>query len=392
MRRITLCCLAGAAALMVGAAPLSALDANAPTWRPREMISSRAYYIYHDGADRALACNHYGNIAVAYYDANSAELRYAERVSGAGWVSCTVDTAATDTGLYPSLAFDRYERPAISYYDYTPNNVLKYAWHDGASWQTKVVDPNATVGFDTSLAFDLYGRPAIAYSDMSNNLRFAYDNDGDGNFTVSMVFPDGRRPTLAFDRQNRPRIAYRSQNNNNLYVATKWTGGWMMYVAGPAINGAPSLAINPVTGEPAVAAAYSGTLDLFYMEWNGYNWVSTTVDTGSTTNPSLAFDPADGRPAIAYDDNGQLQFTWFDGSIWHTQTVDANAGKNPSLAFNDYGDGWPVISYLDTGYPGHLYFVQDPPDVPEPASAALIVGSAAAGTLLRGRTARRRRT
>lgn len=372
MRNGTLACVAAATALIAVAAPSLALDSNTPTWLPRETVSSRAYYLYHTGADRALACDHYGNAAVAFYDGVSQDLKYAEHISAGGWPYMTVDTVGTNTGLYPSLAFDRYERPGISYYEFTPDLDLMYAHYDGSAWQKTVVDSNGSVGYDTSLAYDLYGRPAIAYSDSSNYLKLAYDDDGDGVFTVQTITPDGRYPTLAFDSQNRPRIAYRRTSTNTVTLATQGKGAWVLHLLPYTTTDAPSMAIDPDTGDPALAFVRSTDGDLLYVEWDEYHWTSSVVDTGNTDAPSLAFDPADGHPAIAYDEDNDLRFAWFDGSVWHTQTVDATAGENPSLAFNEYGDGWPVIAYMDTASPGHLYVIQDPPGLPEPATVALL--------------------
>ena len=64
--------------------------------------------------DRVLAYDHHGNPGIAFYDVVDNDLRYARRVPGVGWVHSAVDTTGF-VGLHPSLAYDRYERPAISY-------------------------------------------------------------------------------------------------------------------------------------------------------------------------------------------------------------------------------------------------------------------------------------
>jgi hypothetical protein len=108
------------------------------------------------------------------------------------------------------------------------------------------------------------------------------------------------------------------------------------------------------------------------------------VDASGTVGnfPSLAFDPVDGNPAIAYfnDNNDSLKLAWHDGSIWQTQMVDGfGLGVVPSLAFNDFGSGFPSIAYYDggAGGSGSLYYIEDPPGpVPEPTSVTLLMAGA----------------
>jgi hypothetical protein len=392
MRTIALCCLAGAAALAVAAAPLLALDANGPSWRPREVVTSTlGYWLYQDGADRILGFDHFGDPGIAFYDGVSQVLRYARRAPGVGWVSGVVDSNGV-TGKYPSLAYDRYERPAISYWG-GPAGDLRFAAFDGTKWNVQTVDTLGNVGKQTHLAFDLYGRPAIAYWDDTNNgLRFIRDTDGDMRLddetpvqVTSGAF-DGKFSSLAFDRLNRPMIAHYDSNDTDLIFTVEEPGvGWVSRTVDDVYAGLEnSLAVSPRTGEPSVAYYRNG--DLYYARWDGNTWVKTAVDTSNTTGGqvSLAFDPADGNPAISYYDytTDDLRFAWFDGSIWHTQTLDSGGeiGRWSSLAFNEYGTGWPAIAYFDgnSAGSGHLFYIEDPQGVPEPASVAAILAGAAA--------------
>jgi len=362
-----------------------------PTWNPPEPVATGATAIMsHNGADRALACDHWGNVGIAYYNGSASYLglAYAQRVPGLGWQSWAVYTGSVQHGQYPSLAFDQHERPAISH---TSESLLRYSHYDGAEWQTATVD--ASGGVHSSLAFDLYGRPAIAYC-KSGDLCFAYDSDSNGTFDRMEVAATGvdwtELPTLAFDGSNRPMIAFLGHalpgEDYYAYFAAYGVGGWSQTTLGPATSHAVSLAINPTTDMPAVAYIERDTKDLIYTEWSGGQWDADKVDKDSAYFPSLAFDD-DGNAAVAYTRNSDLYFAWFDGAAWDTDLVDATAGQRPSLAFNEYGDGWPVISYMNTT--GTLYCIEDPPIVPEPATLSLLLAGGAGLVLRRCRSRRK---
>ncbi|HUT61266.1 MAG TPA: hypothetical protein VNA25_25740 [Phycisphaerae bacterium] len=373
--------------LACAAYPAWGLDANGPSWMPRETVTDTlALFLYQDGSPQTLAYDHHGNPGIVFCDAANVDLRYARRVPGVGWAHTVVD-ANGSVGWYPSLAYDRYERPAISYYN-SSNGDLKFACFNGTSWNTQTVDSNGSVGRYTSLAFDVYGHPAIAYYDATNtSLKFVHDTDGDLSFldetpvTVVNDYNEGRCTSMAFDGLNRPMVAHYDDTNDDLRFSVEEPGvGWVTTTVDNygSSGWTPSVAINPTTGRPAIA--YPRSNDLAYAEWDGTQWDITVVDSTGTVgfNASLAFDPADGNPAISYCDisNENLKFAWYDGSSWHTQTVDSNGavGRSTSLAFNDYGTGWPSIAYFDanTSVPGHLYFIEDPPSLPEPVAAVLL--------------------
>ena len=383
MHRIILCCLAVAAALVVGSAPLSALDANGPSWLPRETVATGVSVS--SGADRVLAFDHFGNPGIAFHDGTNDDLRYARRVPGAGWVSAAVDSTST-VGSYPSLAYDRYERPAIAYCDST-NTAVKFAYYDGAAWNVQTVDAVGIVGYYAHLAFDLYGHAAIAYQDATNRtLKYVEDTNGNMSFadeTPVMVprsasqYP-GYYPSLAFDKLNRPMIAHYDANDDNLLFSVREPGiGWVTTTVDS--NGDTgyylSLAINPRTGYPAIAFQRpGGPKALGFAQWDGNAWDVRNVRAGAYFyDVSLAFDPADGNPAISYY-LGSLTLSWFDGNDWHWQST-GYGGEYTSLAFNDYGDGWPAIASISGGT---LSYLEDPPGVPEPATGAALMAGAAA--------------
>ena len=376
-----------------------ALDSD-PVWEPPEQVtySGATNRYQHLGSDRILAFDHHGFPAVGVHLSGSANRPACfRRVPGFGWSEDYADASGSE-GAYPSLAFDRYERPAISYVDGGSDQV-KYAAWDGAAWNAAVVDTGVNSGYGcTALAMDLYGRPAIAYVATGGVVKFVMDTDGDGDWsdetkqTVSET-TSNRWPSLAFDPLNRPMIAFHNDSVDNLCFAVKdnvqsvWrvktvdaagTTGWY-----------PSLAIDPDNGYPAISYQDASASALNYAWWDGEAW---QIDEGVATwgeSSSLAFDPADGRPAIAFAAGGDLRFAWHDGSNWHLQTVSTAVSYYPSLAFNEYGTGWPAIAFLDQQ--NTVYYTEDPPDVPEPATLSfLLIGAAALLRLRRRRKAARR--
>lgn len=371
------------------AVPASAITAT-PSWKPKETVDLQTAELSLDGGGRVLAFDHHGNPSIAFVDDNDFSLDYARRVPGIGWVDVEIDSSSTAS---PSVAFDRYERPAISYESL---NSVKFAHFDGSVWQTETVDSVSTIG--TSLAFDLLGRPAIAYEDFSDfSLKYVLDTDGDFSFvgetpvTVSNVLMEGIFPSLAFDPLNRPMIAHGSfAPDEELRFSVQEPGiGWVTTTvdANPGASASlASLAIDPDTGYPAIAHG-GGTAGLRFAAWNGDDWDLTTIDptTNAGVRLSLAFDPADGHPAISYNDETaeELNFAWHNGSIWQTQTVDSGTTfLQSSVAFNDFGNGFASIAYVDASH--DLFYVEDPPAVvPESASALLMLIGLASGFLRR---------
>ena len=361
----------------VSAVPAVAITST-PSWKPRETVSLLADYEPLNGADQMLAYDHHGNPGIAFIGQGDGSLDYARRVPGLGWVSAELDPNLSE---HPSLAYDRYERPAISYGSIA--NGVGFAHFDGANWQLETVDPAG--GRFTSLAFDVLGRPAIAYtSDITSALKYVLDTDGDFSFTnetpvtVANGFFDGYFPTLAFDPLNRPMVVHSDISAQEILFSVEEPGiGWVTTtVATGAINPG-SLAIDPDTGFPAIAVG-GGASGLQFFGWNGTVWNPKIVDSTANVGAhvSLAFDPADGQPAISYNNiaSSELNFAWLKGSDWQIQNVDSQIEdfRQSSLAFNDFGNGFASIAYVDEG--GDLFFIEDPPlAVPEPASALLML-------------------
>jgi len=393
----------------------SAIGPAGPGWEPRELVATGIDPNDQAGGDRILAFDHHGEPGIAFKGAmDFGDIQYARDHAGIGWAAQDLfpSTGTVGRGAFASLAFDRHERPAISFRSadgQVVDSSLRFSHFDGQDWQHQIVESiqNQNVGTWTSLAFDREGRPAIVYLDESNDrLRFAYDHDGDFDFSGLLpetidAFGGGVEAnyvSLGFDPLNRPMVSYVT-TDNELYFAMKETLGWLVTAIDTneiTFETASSLAIDPDTGYPAIAyTAQGGSASLKYAQWDGNDWNLATVDAvGSTgAQPSLAFDPTDGNPAIAYHrlDSGDLKIAWHDGTLWQDSVVDPNSGGtavglSPSIAFREFGVGDRVaaIAYHDDS--GNVFYIEDPPivSVPEPA-AALLISSGTAVTLLHRR-------
>ncbi len=120
-----------------------------------------------------------------------------------------------------------------------------------------------------------------------------------------------------------------------------------------------SLALD-ADGHPHVA--YGGS-HLFYAEFDGSEWLYSTVDSDDDTGAyaSLVLDSA-GRPHISYNGWGTVKYAYFDGSAWQTSDVVPSSSRqchSTSLALNA-GDQ-PRISYYcydPAVNSGHLHYAE----------------------------------
>jgi Family of unknown function (DUF5719) len=136
------------------------------------------------GQYNSLALDAGGNPCIGYYENNGllgGRLKFSRsNDGGTTWPSIVTVDSAGNVGRYPSLAFDTYGNPHVSYYDWTGHGDLKYASSNdgGASWPAgniEVVDSAGDVGMWTSLALDAGNNPHISYYDVTNfDLKYAY--------------------------------------------------------------------------------------------------------------------------------------------------------------------------------------------------------------------------
>jgi hypothetical protein len=142
------------------------------------------------------------------------KLNHAWRDNTTGWQTEIVDEGDGSIGQWTSLELDKLDQPHISYYDFGYSR-LKYAWREGATWHTEVVDdppgPYEDVGRETSLALDGANRPHIAYYDAENDkLKYAWREGMTWHIETLFYlgWASGFINSLAVDSTDRPHVCY----------------------------------------------------------------------------------------------------------------------------------------------------------------------------------------
>jgi hypothetical protein len=159
------------------------------------------------------------------------------------------------------LVLDDNGRPHISYFD-GANTALKYAYWDGLSWQTEIVDNDGSVGWHTSLALDSSDHPQISYYERGSTYDLKHARWNGLNWQIAPVdsmAEVGRFPSIALDSNDQPHISYYDYTNDKLKYA--YISGGMALIA-PAMNAqliVPGLATISVP-----ANTFAGTIRLYY--------------------------------------------------------------------------------------------------------------------------------
>jgi hypothetical protein len=202
----------------------------------------------------AISFDDNGRLHVAYHDGTEnlnttdvgADLLYATMSEGQ-WHIQTVDSEG-DVGKFPALALDSAGLPHITYLDLTgPQTAsIRYAYHDGSSWQFEVIDhiDDLEIAFfgarrTTAIALDENDHVYVAYCDKSV-LRFARKNE-EGWAIEDVAEPRisgsvlAQFVTLELAADGRPHLAY-----FEIPEALETSTGTIYHALGPEVMDEPT--------------------------------------------------------------------------------------------------------------------------------------------------------
>jgi len=262
--------------------------------------------------------------AISYCDIDNMDLKYvrANNSDGTSWGTPVTVDSLNDVGAFHSIIRLGNNYPAIAYYD-ANNGDLKFARANdtsGSSWGTPVyVDSNATIFASAPVSASVVsGNPAILYWNQNNStLLYTRSTDSTGAvWATSQIVATGTVASLSIVN-GRPAFCY--YNSGALYYqrANDTTGSaWNAAITldNVTVFGARSLQLAVVGGKPAVSYYDSTNGDLKYafaQDADGTVWnAPITVDSGGTVGQYNSLAEVNSSPAISYYDttNGDLKF------------------------------------------------------------------------------------
>ncbi|MCA9936018.1 MAG: hypothetical protein H6662_10015 [Ardenticatenaceae bacterium] len=341
--------------------PVSATQTNTPTaghWQIETVDASDCWF-------PSLALNDAGEPRISY--GALGELKYAQH-NGVSWELEFVEIQPGSTGWYSSLALDS-DTPHISYYS-PYSNSLMYAIYIDSSWQIQAIGDSYDYGGQTSLALDNGRLPHIAYWDATNlTIKYAYYDGADWQFeAVTTMSGSGQDVSLALtlDTANQPHLCYYDYENGSLKYASRNGVGWQFETVDNDVfyNGQDCDIALDAQNRPHIGYR---NLALRYARRDGGSWQSTVVDDDFFAGDglSLALDSA-GQPHISYTDwpvpEHEVRYAFLAGGHWWIETVDAvpsgQSFAQTSLALD--ADDRPHIGYWQVGESSALkYAVRD---------------------------------
>ena len=266
----------------------------------------------------------------------------------------------------PSLAFDHYGIPSVSWSDASntssPNFVYRSVNTGLGFWSHHLADSGAGVGLLTSLSFDRAERPTVAWLNSNGVVRTLFNNTT--LQTVAASGANASRPALSIshDLTGTLRGAYSGMPTGNMFDINGTLGSHTSTSIGmlPGVNNVFDLRLTTDhTGRRHIATRVGipggqQAVMVSSESFIGGPWLTSTIATADTIKGvAIATSPVDGKIALAYTtfesttNVSKLIYAKATGvSLNTTEVQSSNTAifEDIDLAF-DYSDGRPAIAY-----------------------------------------------
>lgn len=160
-----------------------------------------------------------GRLGIAYENTTTGRLRYAEEQIDGSFVKIDVD-ASTLGVAWISLAFDKGDRPTISYYDANPANLKHARRNNKGNWETETLASKGAQGLYSSIAYNSSGvANIIFYNRQLNELKQARGSFGAWTYST-LETGGGRHAMTAIDDEGELTYTWSQADNKVLHIET----------------------------------------------------------------------------------------------------------------------------------------------------------------------------
>ncbi len=296
------------------------------------------------------------NPHIAWFDSTEVDEEiYFLKWNGTEWVDAdgsgktSINISKTVGSSYqPSLCLDGSGKPHIAWKNYTPGNYyeiyyLKWngsEWVDADGWgQGSInISNTSTDSFHASLCLDSLGKPHIAWFEaISGNSEIYYlqwsgtswvDADGSGKegINISNNPGDSKDPVLYLDSSGKPHIAWHDDTSGNEEIYyLKWNGSEWVDADGsgqgeinvskrPGDSGYASLCLDSLDNPHIAWYDYaSGKNEIYYLKWNGIAWVDADGSGQGEINVSNTTGISN-YPSLYLDVSDNPHIAWHNSS------------------------------------------------------------------------------
>jgi len=334
-----------------------------------------------------------GNAHITWSDGTSGHNDiYYLKWNGLAWVDSdgsgqeSINISNTRGTSYPSISLDSWGNPHIAWRNYVSgtNYDIYYLEWNGAAWVDADGSGQESINISTnsgnsgapSLYLDNRGSPHIAWDDdTSGNFEIYYlkwngtewvDADGSGRDKINIPDNNGESvyPSLCLDSLGNPHIAWNCDilGTHAIYYL-KWNGTEWVDADGvgqESINVSnnigccsyPSLRLDSF-GNPHIAwdNYYAlGTYEIYYLEWNGTKWVD--ADGSGQESRNISKNSGDSRvPSLHLDSWGNPHIAWGDNTSGNFEIYYLKWNIPPTLSWTGETDYTLDGLNPESGYP-----------------------------------------